>query len=227
MVERYFGSYYRSLGLSQQEFMAAGAAEPQRRPGADVHGGAGPEAGRRGEWGEPSCTARSPGRCGRGCGQQLPEGEIPITHITNGVHPATWVAGRDIGSLYDRYLGPWWKEDPADADLWEGVEKIPSAELWRGHERRRERLVSFARQRLEEQSKRQGLSPTDIERAIRGARSGGADHRVQPPVRDLQAGDIAVPPSGEAGGYSEQPGAPCADHHSRQGSPPRQPRARR
>jgi glycogen phosphorylase len=164
MIERYFGEYYRSLGLSHHEFMALGRQNSQddQEPMSmavlalrlaavangvsELHG----EVSRK-MW--------------QGVWPQVPEREIPISHITNGVHPATWVSGRDIGALYDRYLGPWWKEDPANPDFWQGVRKIPSEELWRAHERRRERLVGFARQWLEAQSRRQGLSPAEIERA--------------------------------------------------------------
>jgi glycogen phosphorylase len=164
MIERYFGEYYRALGLSHQEFMALGRQHPHDdqepmsmavlalRLAASANG-----------------VSQLHGEVSRkmwqGVWPQVPEGEVPISHITNGVHPATWVSGRDIGALYDRYLGPWWQEDPANPELWEGVEKIPSEELWRAHERRRERLVSFARQRLEAQSRRRGLSPAEIERA--------------------------------------------------------------
>ena len=44
----------------------------------------------------------------------LPESEVPIGHITNGVHFRTWVS-LEMNQLYDRYLGPKWREEPADA----------------------------------------------------------------------------------------------------------------
>jgi starch phosphorylase len=55
--------------------------------------------------------------------------EVPITHITNGVHMSTWLARR-IGSLYDRYLGNNWKERGDDPVTWEKIDDIPDAELW-------------------------------------------------------------------------------------------------
>ncbi len=51
--------------------------------------------------------------------------------------------------LYDRYLGVQWEERPTDFAIWKRVEHIPDAELWRTHERGRERLVAFARSRLQ------------------------------------------------------------------------------
>src|SRR5262249_28037688 len=92
----------------------------------------------------------------------LPEEEVPITAITNGVHPASWISGREIGSLYYRYLGPRWAEDPTEPAIWEKVHRSPDQELWRAHERRRERLISFARERLEAQARRRGSSGAEL-----------------------------------------------------------------
>ncbi|HDQ35215.1 MAG TPA: glycosyltransferase family 1 protein [Chloroflexi bacterium] len=92
------------------------------------------------------------------------EEEIPITAITNGVHFLSWIS-RDMKELYDRYLGPRWREEPADQEVWQRAERIAAEELWRTHERRRERLVAFARNRLREHIARRGGSQRDIEAA--------------------------------------------------------------
>ena len=94
----------------------------------------------------------------------VPENEIPIGHVTNGVHFRSWISN-EMNQLYDRYLGPKWREEHADANLWRRVEAIPAEELWRTHERRRERLVSFARRRLRLQLKRRGASQAEIDAA--------------------------------------------------------------
>ncbi len=94
----------------------------------------------------------------------VPEAELPITHITNGVHTASWVSP-DLAQLFDRYLGPQWSERPAETETWKRVESIPDAELWRTHERRRERLVAFARERLKRQLTQRGAPPAEIARA--------------------------------------------------------------
>ncbi|MBI2807469.1 MAG: alpha-glucan family phosphorylase [Planctomycetes bacterium] len=94
----------------------------------------------------------------------LPEAEIPITSITNGVHTRSWMAA-DFSQLYDRYLGGHWDQRPTDHSIWKKVDNIPNAELWRTHERRRERLVVFARRRLRTQLERRGATPSEIARA--------------------------------------------------------------
>lgn len=91
----------------------------------------------------------------------LPIDEIPIKHITNGVHARSWISN-DMKGLFFRYLGPSWREDPADHTAWENVEQIPAEELWSTHERRRERLVAFARRKFKEQLIRRGAPSHEI-----------------------------------------------------------------
>ncbi len=90
--------------------------------------------------------------------------DVPITHVTNGIHTGTWIARRLL-NLYDRYLGPDWSNHPGDAALWRRADTIPAEELWRTHERRRERLVAFARRRLREQLERRGGSQSELDAA--------------------------------------------------------------
>jgi starch phosphorylase len=100
----------------------------------------------------------------------LPDSEAPITSITNGVHTRSWVSP-DLSQLYDRYLGVDWDAPPAPGaaaghvGAWNRVASIPDAELWRTHERRRERLVAFARGRLKQSLKQRGAPPAEIARA--------------------------------------------------------------
>ncbi|MEP7287600.1 MAG: alpha-glucan family phosphorylase [Chloroflexota bacterium] len=96
--------------------------------------------------------------------QGLPIDEVPIGHVTNGIHVETWTS-REMGSLFDRYLDPSWREDPSNEATWAEIDKIPDAELWRTHERRRERLVAFARQRLRKQLEARGSSQSSVENA--------------------------------------------------------------
>ena len=92
----------------------------------------------------------------------VPEDEIPIGHVTNGVHYRSWIS-YEMNQLYERYLGPHWRESQADPKLWHRVEAIPAEELWRTHERRRERLVAFARRRLRIQLERRGVPRSAID----------------------------------------------------------------
>ncbi len=94
----------------------------------------------------------------------FPPDDIPIGSITNGIHTHTWTS-HDIRDLYERYLGPKYIEEPGELGIWQRSDKIPDVELWRVHQRRRERLVFFARNRLHQQLKRRGASQAEIKGA--------------------------------------------------------------
>jgi glycogen phosphorylase len=163
LMDRYFNTYVRRLGISSTEFLALGRQNPSSQAEdfcmtvlalrlacfsngvSKLHG----EVSRR-MWNNIWCG--------------VPESEVPIGHVTNGVHFRSWVSF-EMNLLYDRYLGPKWREEPADPKLWERTESIPAGELWRTHERRRERLVAYARQRLRAQLLSRGAPQAAVDDA--------------------------------------------------------------
>jgi starch phosphorylase len=94
----------------------------------------------------------------------VPEHEIPVTSVTNGIHIMSWISD-DMASLLDRYLNPAWRDDTANEAMWQDIDIIPDDELWRIKARRRERLVAFIRRRLRAQLARRGATPSEIEAA--------------------------------------------------------------
>lgn len=93
-----------------------------------------------------------------------PVEDIPIDHVTNGIHVPTWVS-REYSDLFNRYLGPNWTEEKDNKRLWAQVEEIPTTELWRAHVRCREALVGFTRKRLVEQLKKRGAPVEEVQAA--------------------------------------------------------------
>jgi starch phosphorylase len=89
---------------------------------------------------------------------------VPIRHVTNGIHTRTWLSG-DISEVLDRYMGDNWLTDPTDASAWEAINQIPDEELWRAHERARERLVAWTRKRLRAQLERRNAPPDEVKAA--------------------------------------------------------------
>ena len=94
----------------------------------------------------------------------VPIEEIPIGHVTNGVHFQSWISA-EFNQLYERYLGPDWREEPANSEVWSRVNSVPAEELWRTHERRRERLIAWTRRRVREQRMRRGAPQAEIDAA--------------------------------------------------------------
>ncbi len=72
--------------------------------------------------------------------------DVPITHITNGVHTGTWLARR-MRVLYDRYLGADWLEHVDDPEVWDQIENIPDADLWVVRRHLKRKLIAYIRER--------------------------------------------------------------------------------
>ena len=162
-IDRYFGEYMGDLGISRQQLLALGRSDsndngsPFNMAGLALHTSA-----------YANGVSRLHGHVSRAILRyylpSVPEHEIPISHVTNGAHTRSCVS-REMATLFDRYLGPEWWRRPGETSTWADVDSLPDEELWSTHERRRERLVVFARQRLMKQLEQRGASERDVERA--------------------------------------------------------------
>jgi len=163
LMDRYFGDYTREVGISREEFLGLGRGNPGDSSESfnmavlalRTSAFANAVSQLHGEVSRKLFQRFFPG---------LPENEVPIGHVTNGVHIRNWVS-REMHQLFDRYLGTEWWEEPGNPATWAPVDEIPDEELWATHERRRERMVAVARQRLVKQMERRGASQADLERA--------------------------------------------------------------
>jgi len=91
--------------------------------------------------------------------------EVPITAVTNGVHPATWVAPL-LRRLYEQRVGEDWIERARDANVWAyGVERISDEELWQAHSLLKQRMVAYVRDHSFDARLSRGESEAYIEAA--------------------------------------------------------------
>jgi glycogen phosphorylase len=164
LVDKYLGIYYRhSLRISDQEFFSLGSIYRNQHSGVfnmahlamNTAGYINGVSKLHSEVSKKMWASGYP---------NVPFNEIPIGSITNGVHIRSHIS-REMEDLFLKYIGEKWVENPASEKLWERVDKIPNEELWRIHEERRSRLVSFARSRLIKQIKARGGSQSEIENA--------------------------------------------------------------
>jgi starch phosphorylase len=156
LVSRHLGHYHSAMGLDARSFIGLGRTHPDNEdePFSMALLGLRLSNFRNGVSLAHRGVSR---RLWESAWPQLPEEQVPITSITNGVHLPTWVA-HDIADLFDRHLGPIWRDDPTREDAWARVAAIPDEELWRAHERQRERLVGRARAAFREATARRGLA---------------------------------------------------------------------
>jgi starch phosphorylase len=162
IVRKYLQFVTEDLGLPWQEFLALGQVPASKSPdfGMTVF------ALRMAAFtnGVAKLHAETSRKMWRDLWPNLPESEVPIRSITNGIHTRSWLS-HDVGELFTRYLGPRFLEKPADSSVWERVDDIPAGELWRTHQARKERLVFFIRRRLKSQLQRQGAGPASLRAA--------------------------------------------------------------
>ena len=87
--------------------------------------------------------------------------DVPISHVTNGVHTQTWLAP-EANELYAKHITPRWSGiDPAQP-WWDKAKKIPDEELWALRNTLRHNLIHFVRERMSEQMLRRGATASMI-----------------------------------------------------------------
>src|SRR5580658_1903776 len=87
------------------------------------------------------------------------EDEVPIGHVTNGVHVPSWLAPQ-MRRLYERHLGVGWQRIGGAAQTWAAIETVDDGELWETHLSLKGQLFNFLRRRAREQSERRS-EPTE------------------------------------------------------------------
>jgi starch phosphorylase len=150
LIEEHLGPLRDQLGLSHDSLMGLGRENTSNHQEEFCMTVLGLRLSRRvnavsalhGEVSRAMWTGLCPGK---------PEDEVPIGHITNGVHVPTWLAPQ-MFRLYDRHLGTGWHEHSGEARIWEGIENVDDGELWETHLSLKSRLLEFVRRRAVEQA---------------------------------------------------------------------------
>jgi starch phosphorylase len=151
LIEEHLGPLREELGISQETLMGLGREKPSNHQETFCMTVVGLRLARRANavsalHGEVS-RAMWTGLCGK------PEDEVPIGHVTNGVHVPSWLAPQ-MFRLYDRHLGTNWYQRSSDARTWENIENVDDGELWETHLSLKSQLLEFVRRRAVEQAER-------------------------------------------------------------------------
>ena len=160
MLEPYFNRFASDLGLEWQDFLSLG-----RTDGVDHEAAFGMT-----ELAMRSSSARNGvsklhGEVTRQMWHRLwPNGsvdDVPVGHVTNGVHMATWIAAENA-ELFDQHVSADWRRRPTTFDDWQALENVPAEELWQSHLEQKARLVETARVRMRRQLARQGAPEGEL-----------------------------------------------------------------
>ncbi len=162
LIEQYAGAYAQRLGLTMRELLALGrlnpgdATEPFNMAYLAIRGS-----------GAVNGVSRLHGQVSRRLFAPLfprwPEDDVPVGHVTNGVHVPSWdsAAADDLWTTAcskERWLGT---REKLDCE----VRSVADARLWELRTVSRKALIEYARGRLSRELAVSGAAPADVERA--------------------------------------------------------------
>lgn len=160
LMDRFFSQYWPQLGLEREQFLALAHHEQAWGPGFSMTVLALHMAGRS------NGVAALHGEVSRDMWQWLwphtPVDEVPISHVTNGVHLETWL-GPDMAALLDANLPAGWRDRLEEPGVLDGIYAIPDQAFWQTHMAAKRRLIEFVRRRARDRAIRQGESPAVLE----------------------------------------------------------------
>ncbi len=87
--------------------------------------------------------------------------DVPIGHVTNGIHMGTWMARR-MQALFREYLGEEWMEYCDDPAVWEKINSIPDKELWIVRRHLKRKLAAYIGERVRCQWLAGSLAPIQV-----------------------------------------------------------------
>jgi starch phosphorylase len=163
LIEEHLGPLRDRLGISHDQLMGLGRVEP--------HNG-----------GETFCMTVVALKCSRSANAVSSlhghvsrrmwahlwpwrvEEEIPIGHITNGVHVPSWLA-HQMQQLYDRNFPVNWMSRVGEPEAWQHIHNVDPGELWETHHALKNLLLAFVRRRVSRDCRRRGESDDAVEAA--------------------------------------------------------------
>jgi starch phosphorylase len=144
LVDRYLKGYYESLGISREAFFQLGQQTGSGTQAFNMSALGMRMANHRCAVSQLHETVTR--RMWHGLWPEVAEDQVPISHITNGVHVPGWIAP-ELYSLLERYLGKDWIDRHDDYELWQRLLDVPDEELWAVHQLLKHKLINTIRHR--------------------------------------------------------------------------------
>ena len=160
LVEEYFNGYWKTLGISKDDFLELGM-KPKEQDRTHFNMGilalkiSGKKNGVSKLHGEVSRELFSE------VWPEISPQESPITYVTNGIHTCSWLAP-NLKNLYNEYLEAYWQDKIYDDKVWEKINSIPDEKLWKAHQERKIKLIELARKNVTTRLKNAGMHYDEI-----------------------------------------------------------------
>ncbi len=163
LIEEHLGPLRDALGISYEQLMGLGRVEPNNDQEPFCMTVLGLKMSRR-----ANAVSALHGHVSRKMWSHLwpwrVEEEIPIGHITNGVHIPSWLA-HQMQQIYDRHFPSDWERRMGEPNVWQKIYDVDNGELWETHNALKNLLLQFARRRVSRQCRRRGESDAAVEKA--------------------------------------------------------------
>ena len=163
LVEEHLGPLRDTLGISYEQLMGLGRVEPQNEHEQFTMTVLGLKLSRR-----ANAVSALHGHITRRMWAHLwpwrVEEEIPIGHITNGVHIPSWLAWQ-MHQLCDRHFPADWAYRMGEPEVWQFIQNVDPGELWETHSSLKNLLVGFVRRRVSRQRRRRSENDDAVEKA--------------------------------------------------------------
>jgi starch phosphorylase len=163
LIEEHLGPTRDALGISHDALMAMGRVEAHNHAEPFCMTVLGLKLSRR-----ANAVSALHGHVSRRMWYGLfPSGveeDVPIGHITNGVHVPSWLSFQML-QLYDRIFPVGWFRRMGEPDVWQKIHEVDPGELWETHYALKNLLLQFVRRRLSRQCRRRGECDEAVEAA--------------------------------------------------------------
>ena len=160
LVEKYFAEFWKKLGLTREEFMKLGM-----KPTKELESGFNMGILALKIAGKKNGVSKLHGAVSRelfsDVWPNIAANECPITYVTNGIHTCTWLAP-NLKNLYNQYLIPYWQDNIHQDNIWEKIKDIPNEELWKEHQKRKEKLLNLVKENITNRLRRSNVSYDEI-----------------------------------------------------------------
>ncbi len=163
LLEEHLGPLRDALGISHDRLMGMGRVRPDDGNESFCMTVIGLKMSRR-----ANAVSQLHGHISRRMWRSLwpdrTEEQVPIGHITNGVHVQSWLAWQ-MQQLYDRHFPAHWQSRLGEHEIWQNIHDVEPGELWEAHNALKNLLLTFVRRRISRQCRRRGESDEILEEA--------------------------------------------------------------
>ena len=154
LVDEHLGPLREALGISQERLMDLGRVNPGDAGEEFCMTVLGLRVSRR-----ANAVSSLHGNVTRhmwaGLWRDRPEEDVPIGHITNGIHVPSWLAPQ-MQQLYDRHLPSEVSREDAFPEISAGIENVSDGALWETHVALKIRLLDYVRRQVLREAARRG-----------------------------------------------------------------------